>query len=360
MIPYLILVLCPTIIWMLNDKVCFISGNRLVHKTKSLSLDVFMLIFLLLLAFRGLQCGNDTVQYLRLFEKYSSKNFVALFANDTHEIGYKLLNKLIGSITDNYQFLLIITAFFCVCPIWYFYKRESEIPLLTIALFLSVAPFVMFFSGIRQSIAMSIGSFAWYAAKSKKVWLFILVILLAMQFHSSAIVLLAIYPLYYARVTKKWLWFVTPCMILIYFSRNLIFNFLFDFLWKEYEKTAETGAVNVLILLIMFAVYSYIMVDEGSLDQDTIALRNLLLLSVVIQIFAMLHPLSMRMNYYFLLFVPIMIPKIATKCKKEFAIIGKISIVVMIVYFLYYFVVTVVTDNDPLNTYPYIPFWKNG
>ena len=188
--------------------------------------------------------------------------------------------------------------------------------------------------------------------------LFVFVVLLAMQFHTSAFVLFALYPLYHLRITKRWLWFVIPGILGIYFFRNPIFNFLMGFLWKEYETTAETGAFMIFLLLVIFACYSYFMVDDKALDQDTLGLRNILLLSVVIQIFAMLHPLSMRMNYYFLVFIPILIPKIATQCKKEFNIVAKISVAVMICYFFYYFTNNMIIDNDDLNIFPYISFWE--
>ena len=115
----------------------------------------------------------------------------------------------------------------------------------------------------------------------------------------------------------------------------------------------------ILLMLILFAVFSYVIVDEGTLDQDTVALRNILLFSVVLQMFAMLHPLSMRINYYFLFFIPVLIPKIVNRCKKQYANIGKIAAVVMTVYFYYYFINMMITDNDPLNIFPYIPFWQN-
>ena len=359
MTPYLILAIFPTVAWLFKDRVRLNIGHRSLYKTKSLSIDIFMIVLLCLLAFRGLQCGNDTIQYFRLFKMYSASSLSDLFAGQTHEMGYKLFNKLIGLLTDNYQCLLITTALTCVCPLWYFYKKESEIPLLTIALFLSVSPFVMFFSGIRQAIAMSMGVFAWYTAKNKKLVLFFTVVLIAIQFHSSAFILILLYPIYHAKITKKWLWFVIPCMAIVYFFKDLIFAFLIEQLWKDYQITEETGAIMVLLLLILFAIYSYVMVEEESLDQDTIALRNVLLLSVVIQIFAMLHPLSMRMNYYFLIFIPILIPKIANRCKKQYVMLSKISIAVMTIYFLYYFVNMMITDNDPLNIFPYIPFWEN-
>ena len=359
MTPYLILISVPMIIGIINDKIQFNARNRMLRRTKSLSIDTFMLMFLFLLAFRGISCGIDTKQYLFLFEQYSNSGFLSLLRYSDREMGYKLLNKLIGITGNDFQVLLIVTSFVCVCPIWFFYKKESDIPILTIVLFLAVAPFAIYFSGIRQSIAISAGVGAWYAAKNRKFWWFLFVVVFAMQFHSSAFILFFLYPLYRAKITKKWLWGVVPCMVAIYFLRNAIFNFLFAFLWKDYDISEETGAYMVTLLLILFLIYSYVLVDDKALDEDTIALRNILLFSVILQMFSMLHPLAMRFNYYFLIFVPILIPRIIKRCRKDFILIGQISAIVMTVYFLYYFVNMMITDNDALNIFPYIPFWKN-
>ena len=359
MVPYLLLVFFPLMLWRIGSLYRIKLGNKVLYEDKTAAIDMFMFIFLLLLSLRGLKCGNDTKQYLRLYEQYSRYNLSEILNTYDHESGYKLLNKIVRNVFNNFQMLLVITSVTCVFPLWYFYKKESEIPPLTIALFLSVAPFVMYFSGIRQAMSMSLGILAWYAAREKRLIRFILVVVVAMFFHNSAFMLLVVYPMYRARITKKWLWFVVPCMFAVYIYRNVIFNYLFLLLWKEYDTTPETGATMVLFLLIVFAVYSYMIPDEKQLDQDIIAMRNILLLSVVLQIFAMLHPLSMRMNYYFLLYVPILIPKIAKRCKKGYSQVAQLSVVVMTVFFIYYFLSNGIKDNDDLNIFPYIPFWQN-
>lgn len=359
MIPYFLLVLLPVAVRAVCKKYRITSGHKRLYESHTASLDVFMFLFFLLLALRGLECGIDTKQYSSLFNRYTASTLRDLFHEGSHEIGYKLLNKIIGVTTGNYQVLLAVTAAMCVCPLWYLYKRESENQLLTLALFLTVVPFVMYFSGIRQAIAISLGVPAWYATKNKRIIAFFSVVLFAMLFHTSALVLFVLYPLYRAKITKKWLWIVIPCMIAVYAFREQIFTFMYVFLWKEYGGITETGAVNVLILLIMFAIYSYMIPDERYLEDDVIAMRNILLLSVMLQFFAMLHPLSMRMNYYFLLFIPVLIPKIANRTSAKYSEVAKLSTVVLTVYFLYYFLSNVVRDNDDLNVFPYIPFWKN-
>ena len=192
-----------------------------------------MIVLILLVALRGLLCGIDTIQYKVLFRQYSLTDFSEILKTGVHEIGYRLLNKIVGLITDNYQYLLIATSLMCVCPIWYFYKKESEQPILTLSLFLTVAPFVLLFSGIRQAIAMAIGVFAWYMSRKKKPLLFICIVLIAMQFHTSAFILLFLYPLYHAKITGKWLWFVVPCMVAVYYLKDVIFAFLINLLGRK-------------------------------------------------------------------------------------------------------------------------------
>ena len=356
MIPYFILIALPLLVWLLSRHYRFTTDKRVLFETRSASIDVFMLIFLFLLALRGLQCGVDTKQYLRIFNAYSTQSVQQLFERYEIEFGYKLLNRFVGFIGGDYQLLLIITSLICVCPLWYFYRRETENQLLTIALFLTVAPYMMYFSGIQQSIAMSLGIFAWYAAKDRKLVRFIAMVLLAMQFHISAFVLFPLYPLYRAKITKKWLWFVVPCMVAVFVFRSTIFNFLLTLLWREYSTTPATDATTILYLLILFGVYAYIIPDDNKMDEDTIAMRNILLLSVVIQIFALLHPLSMRMNYYYLLFVPLIIDRVIQIGNKQDKKILQLSKICMIVFFTMYYFYYAYTDVDKLNVYPYRSF----
>lgn len=359
MIPYFILIALPLLVRLIGTSYRFTSEKKLLYETRAGSIDVFMFIFLLLLAFRGLQCGTDTKQYLRLFREYGTQSISQLLSSYDHEFGYKLLNRLVGFVGGSYQMLLIVTSVICVAPLWYFYKRESESQLLTIGLFLTVAPYMMYFSGIRQAIAISLGIPAWYAAKNKKLWLFVVMVLLAMQFHLSAFMLFLLYPLCHMNITKKWLWFVVPCMVAVYVFRTVVFTVLSRLFWNEYSTIQETGATTILMLLVLFGLYSYIIADEENMDKDTIAMRNILLLSIVLQIFAMLHPVAMRMNYYFLIFIPILIPKIASCSKKQYAQIARWSVVIMTTYFMCYFLKKVITDGDSLNIFPYIPFWRN-
>lgn len=359
MIPYFLLVFFPLLLTRLGDTYRIRLGKKVLFESKTAVIDSFMFILFLMLAFRGQQCGSDTRQYIRMFEYYSRHDFIYILQSGDHEIGFRILTKLSSILANNSQVYLAITSLACVLPLWHFYRNESDNHPLTISIFMFFPTFLMCFSGIRQAIAISIGVLAWYAARSKSLVKFIALVIIAMQFHVSAFILFLLYPMYGAKVTKKWLLAIIPLMAFVFVFKKPIFNYALTLLWEEYDSTPETGATAILWLLILFAIYAYVIPDEQKLDQDIIGMRNILLLSIVIQFFAMLHPLSMRMNYFFLIFVPSLITKVAKRRKRRFAQVTNLSVIVMTVYFVYYFVMNVINDNDVLNIFPYIPFWRN-
>lgn len=369
MLPYYILIFLPMLIALIENRGIIRIGAAPNGRRKT-ELIVFFTIFMLLLMFRGADCGVDTAGYLSQFSRRSDMSWGDLFRYEDTERGYLVLNKLISLLGKNPQIFLMITGLLTALPLLYFYKREAELPFLTIALFLAVAPFPMYFSGIRQSLAMGLAFPAWYLARDKKFWKFILIVLLAMQFHQSAFIMFAIYPLYHVRVTTKWLYAVVPLMVVAYLFNDVIFNFLITFLWDDYGVAEDTGATTVLLLLILFAIYAYLLPDEKDLEPDVIGLRNILLLSILLQCFAPVHILAMRMNYYFLQFVPILIPKIANRSRPQYRKVANISVIVMTLFFVgYYFlkahtgsdilqIYPYVLETDILQIYPYIPFWQ--
>ena len=132
---------------------------------------------------------------------------------------------------------------------------------------------------------------------------------------------------------------------------------------ESYEaiQSASTGAYMSLILFAVFAVFSYIVPDESKMDAELFGLRNFLLLTVVLQCFAPLHTLAMRMNYYYIIFLPITIAKFVDVPQANMKRIAKIAAVIITAYFLCDFISTIytgyVTGVSALDTVPYIPFW---
>lgn len=308
---------------------------------------------------RSESVGRDLVTYLHFFLTISQESTDYLFDNNL-EIGYAFLNKLISLFTDNFQWVIVITAIMTVIPVWYVYRKESEEAYVTISTFLIMPTFAMAFSGLRQSIAISMGIVAYEFVKNKKPVRFIITVAVAFLFHKSAIILVIMYPLYWAKITKKWLLVVVPAIAAIFAFNKPIFGFLQTLISDYYMTTvSETNAFTMIILFVMFAVFAFVIPDETRCDFDLIGLRNILLLSIVIQMFAPLHTLAMRLNYYFIVFIPLLISKVIKYRSIRFDQVAIWAKYIMIGYFVFYFFNNTYSRN-PLDIFPYKFFFGNN
>lgn len=335
-----------------------VQGIRYERKNRAALVFFFLLMFVMV-AFRHDRIGNDTSNYIGIYHRLSKMQYSSLKAMGDEPL-FAVFCKLCSYVSSNDRFFLAASA---VIPFWgigRFYCRESDDASLTIILFAISSVFVMLFSGIRQSIAIGIGMMAFPFVRKKKFWRFLICVILAMGFHNSAALLLLLYPAYHVKITKKWLYVVIPAIIAVFVFNRQIFSFLLTVLsqYSRFEgEISSTGAYTMLILFVMLGVFSFVIPDEEKLTQDTIGLRNILLLVVVLQIFAPLHTLSMRMNYYFIPFVPVLIPQIIRCRRTEMAQVAILARHILVVVFAVYFLAFLIPSN-PLHIYPYHFFWE--
>lgn len=355
MIVFFILLLIPMMIQHFA-----LSGFAISYEKKNkFALGLFFLLFTLLVALRHETVGNDTHNYITMFDAYSVIGWKDL-TNLTKEIGFAFFNKLISMFTDDSQAFLIATAIITMVMIYPTYKRLCVDPSLTIVLFCIMSTFVMAFSGIRQMLAIGIGFIAYDFTRKKKLIPFIIAVIVAISFHTSAFMLAFMYPLYHAKITKKWLYVVIPAIVTVFVFNERIFFLLSLYIeqFTEYDGgITQTGAYAMIILFVLFAVFAFLVPKESILDEEIIGLRNFLLLSIVVQMFAPLHTIAMRMNYYYIIFIPLLIPKII-ECRserwKQVAIVGRH---VMVVFFFVYSFISL--SSGVLHVYPYHFFWEN-
>lgn len=351
MIPYYALIFLPIFIYALRIK------DQTLEKKNKTTIGLFFLLFMLMLMLRHVSIGRDLIVYSRYFEIYSKMSWDKVIQTEM-EPAYILLNRLVYVFTDNFQWMVVVTGAITVIPMWYTYSKSIEDTPLAISMFLIMPTFVMVFSGLRQTIAIAIGMIAYEFTKRHKIIPFILSIVLAFFFHRSAFILIFMYPLYHIRLTRKWLFFVIPSLGVLYIFNKPVFSFLNRIFGDIYEaEVKETGAYAMLVLFIVFAIYSFVVVDDSKLDDETIGIRNLLLISVAIQMFAPLHGLAMRMNYYYILFIPLLIPRIINRCSPQWEKIVFVSRYVMALYFLFRFFDHAPSGNI-LDTFPYKFFWE--
>lgn len=336
-----------------------VKGLRVDYQKRNQAALLFFFVLLTVLVMcRHESVGNDTRNYIHYFQTLCRVGWDELDRVKL-ETGFVCLNKLIALATAEPQVYLAAVALLVSVMLWPTYRRLCLDASLTVVLFSVMSTFFMMFSGVRQMLAIGIGFIGYGFTRRRKPVPFVLSVLLAMSFHTSAFMLAFMYPLYHARITKNWLYAVAPALVLCYLYNREIFGSLAHVLeqYTKYDtKITSTGAYTMLILFSMFTVFCFLIPEEGKLDGETVGLRNFLLLTLVLQIFAPLHTLAMRMGYYYMIFIPLLLPRIIACRSRRWDQVAVLSRHVMVGFFLLYFFVS--ASNGALNVFPYHFFWE--
>ena len=365
MLPYVFLLFCPFLCSFLaidNHTVLAGKSNRI--RISNFSLPCFFSLLFFILALRHETIGRDLVNYKLYFQTYSSVPLSSLLSFD--EPIYKILNWLVGKMIGSYQVFLAVVAFICIFPLAMIYCENRRYSYLTIVLFLNMPIFIMMFSGLRQAIAISLGMIAYSFVRKRKLLFFLLSVLLSVGFHKSAFILFPMYWVYHMRFKRQHLWIVLPAMAFLFVFNGPIFSFLLTVIPEYTDKydavAGETGAFTMLILFALFVLFSYLVANEEKMDEEMYGLRNFLLVCLAIQCFAPIHNLAMRLNYYYIAFIPIAVAKVFSYIRIQYRQIARLAYYVMCgfftVYFLYTSYVSCVTGISLLDTFPYVPFWR--
>lgn len=353
--PYVMLVAVP----LLKSRMRYRVGLRYAQLRNRTVMGLFWWMILVLLVLRHETVGIDLAAYRYIFQTIADSSWKEAIGRSP-EVGYNFLYKFLSVLTDDFRWVMVLSAILAVWGIASAYGRYSRDALLTIAIFLVMSNFTVLFSGLRQSIAISMGFYAFEQVRRRRPVRFIMWVGLAMLFHTSAFMLLFLYPLYHLPITRRSLLWVVPALGAILAFNGQLFALMQMLLrrFTEYEVEAgSTGAYAMLTLFVLFGVFCFVIPEERKLDRDTRGMRNFLLFAIALQMFAPLHSLAMRMNYYYMAFIPLVIPRVI-HCRSirwgRAALLGRY---VMVAFFLTYFLVTASRENL-LQTYPYHFFWE--
>lgn len=354
MFPYIFLLVIPGFSYYLFTR----SPRKELAERRTLA--VFFFVLFLLLALRATSVGRDVVRYEALFNSVSSVSWSQLSDYST-EYGFALLYKLISLFTDNFQIVLAVIAAMTVYPIYRLYSKNVENVGITLILFLNMTTFVMLFSGLRQSLAIAFGCLAMEFVQEKKWVRYAVAVAVAMTFHTSAFMLLLL-PFYYYRLKRKSLYFFVPTFVVCLVFNKQIFAILQTF-FSSYSSTRSlaTSAYTMIILLLLFVVYSIVIPNEATLDASGKGFRNMAVISLGLQLFAPVHHLASRLTYYFLIFIPLMIPKIMKYADDDQHKLTEISKIVISVFFLlyfFYYAYNAMQTQGALDIFPYRFFWE--
>ena len=196
----------------------WVMGMLLYMKkiNKKTFIVVVFFVLAMVLGLRGESVGEDTGHFIDVFNYAQNVSWKTAFtsgfdvvytiiysADQSIEVGYLILNKLVGIFTDNAQWLIFIVA---VATCWLFGKfiyDNFEKVFLPTYVFMCESLYMNSFNLMRQILAIAIALQAFKMIKEGKYKKAVIVILVAFLFHKTAILLLALIPLYLWKNKKR-------------------------------------------------------------------------------------------------------------------------------------------------------------
>ena len=337
---------------------CLLPRTRMEEHTRRLVMACLVGgTLVLLLGFRHPSMGIDlgdgrSFGYIHSFFEISSMSAGEILLRGgylNYELGYVFLNKLIGLIWLNEQFFLFVTATLTVLPIVYVVYRRSENLLYSTVVYLGLPVFLLSFSGLRQGLAIAVCFLALLCIEHRQPVRFILLIFLAATFHSSAVVFLFAYPLYYIRLSRAVRILGVFAFPLVYFLRTPLFSVLAELF--GYEAFID----NNNSVTLFFAFCLIYLVCCLFFENDSAGYAHLFFVACCIQGMAGVNSVVLRAGYDYIMPLLLLLPNtvltIRDRATKWTVSLG--LLVCFVAFGLYSLYVSGMAE-----TYPYIPFWN--
>lgn len=331
--------------FLLNCGGVYYHTNRRTNKENLLAAFA-LLFFWVLTAFRGIDIGNDTVSYVRIFNDILANG---IDFNSGIEYGYQILCLVIGFFSSNSTFFLFVIATICYSGVAIYIFKYSKNKMFSVCLFFCVC-FSNFTNILRQDIAMVIILFANQAIRDNKKIKALLLIIFASFFHLSAISAILLF--LYKFVPKSVFYVFIATIILTIAAITGVLNEILIFIvptYKNYILKQEFGfgyialTVDLIRALAIYVLLSYFYGKN----------RKLLVNYIILLLFSSLGYIATiisRASTYFLLPIIIDIPNAfyLKKIKHYKSIILGVCFI-----FIAYFIVVLIIRPEWNYLYPY-------
>jgi len=220
------------------------------------------------------------------------------------EMGYVVFNWLLAHVTANrYVFILLLTL--CMyAMIWWNMKKYASNYSLALVLFMGLT-FFFTFTYLRQMMGCAIACFSIQYIIKRDLWRYLLVMLVAISFHKSAIIFL---PIYFLPVRKYSVdGILTVMLICLLLGLSGVTSMLFDAYADIKNEEAEsyygvkTSSRLAYIVEAVFFLYLLLRVHRHlPEDGQSIVLYNIGLAFCAVLLFFVRSENGGRLSWYFM------------------------------------------------------------
>lgn len=356
-----------TFLAMIIDHSTIMASNT--QKRSNILLGIIFISVFLICVLRSSSVGRDIVGYEDAFEMTKNVPF-SDFDYIYFENGYVLFMKICVAMKMNFQCFLVVTYLIILFPIFIFIEKFSNDKIFSALIYICYIIFEFDLTGLRQAIAMSITLVAFVVLIEKKkmymLW-YVLLILLAMTFHKSAIICFAILPLMLIKDIKWCSIIVVAATIVSLSLRSTLFPFIKQLFDKDSFNTNAALHIGAnVIFMVIIAVYFLYVLNIGEKEsgfnrefyngifiENNKLLYKIFLIGILLAIFFG-NETTARSFMFFSQSLIILLPNTLFYLEKKSSIILRM---LFVAFFVYFFATNTLIANN-FDIVPYKFYWQ--
>ena len=326
----------------------YLAFHNPIIKNRKLFLICSFSFLAVIASLRANTVGSDVANYQNIFE-----STINGYTPDTRYPVYVTYSHIVGLVSQNPYAITIANSLVICSLIGIFIYRSGVHSLYSTFLFVGMYFYGDSLNGARQYIAVGLIANAFLFILNKKWMQYILLTVLAIGIHSTAILSLIFIPIVVVKWTRKNIFMFFVIIIVISLLYNRIIS-LFYIIFPQYSiysnqqflstiPTQGTGMIVIyyLFLLCLFLVFLYV-INSYNLQLTSVEIKIILSysISLLLSIIFFKNVLMIRMLWYFsilgIICFPIIIDKVSALFKKDKqARVVIFSLFFVIIFFAY-------------------------
>ena len=315
-----------------------------LHKSNSKNHEVLFLkiVFLVLItvgSIRSTEVGGDLSHYLNAYNRFGSAKWSDLFATRT-KYGYlfAIVCKFAYSIDPSPQTFLTVTSVASLLPIYYFIKKYSINPLMSVYVYITFGLYTNTFNSVRASLALGIGVLLFDYVIERKLWKFLLFYAVAVEIHQTFLPLILIYPLYKKEITVRYI--ASSIAVCFLLSQTLsILSYIYK-LAKSYDEGSYqnleliTGGYSLLSLMIAITT-AFFCINRKKMESCTKLWMHCMIVSCCTLCFATNLTMLTRVAMFFYVVLIVLFPETLNRIRNPYySFLARCSVFVL--FFVYF------------------------
>ena len=280
-----------------------------------------VLVWLLFVSIIGLRCvqtGQDTLMYREIYNglnEYSSyKNFMLDFNFvNSIEVGYATWQWIVHLLFD-YRGFLICQAILMITPFVYVVYKWSDNVVWSFVLYILLGYLTWNMCAARQAPALSFTLLAYYFYSYKRYKASIVSYLIAISFHTTALLFFPVVLIYKGLRNKKLLLISLVASKII---GNYFIPMILPYMRIDYSDDVLSGSVGQLTYLGFLAVLLYCLFLEKV--YKVVLPNTFYLFSVMLILWPLVDTIAaaFRITFYFMIYLCFAIPTILNELRDK-------------------------------------------